>query len=99
MELKPLVFSSCGIGRKECRYGLQNLFPVPFASDSDLYKFCKQLHMFQDTRNRAAHEGFQRTPLRISMRYGDQTAEIFEGAFAINQYLRSVMPRLLRLHL
>lgn len=47
-----LIFS-----RQTCRHGLQNSFAVPFASDKELAEFCKNLHVFQDFRNRAVHEG------------------------------------------
>ena len=52
------IFFLC-FSRKNCRYGLENLFPLPFANDEELAKFVKTLHVFQDFRNRAAHEGFQ----------------------------------------
>lgn len=47
-----LVFS-----RQNCRYSLQNTFALPFATDRNLAEFCKDLHVFQDFRNRAVHEG------------------------------------------
>lgn len=47
-----LVFS-----RQTCRYNLQNSFALPFTTDRDLAEFCKDLHVFQDFRNRAVHEG------------------------------------------
>lgn len=51
------LFFAC-FSRKECRYGLANAFPLPKLSDKELFQFCHELHVFQDFRNRAAHEGF-----------------------------------------
>ncbi len=51
------LFFLC-FSRLECRYNLQSLFPLGFAKDEDLFNFCKELHLMQDFRNRAAHEGF-----------------------------------------
>jgi hypothetical protein len=44
-------------GRKECRYGLANLFALNFKEDGELLEFFRNLHIFQDIRNRAVHEG------------------------------------------
>ncbi len=49
-----LVFS-----RKECPFGLSQYLPLTFESDRQLADFVRQLHLFQDFRNRAAHEGFR----------------------------------------
>jgi len=56
--LKAFALFFLCFSRKECHYGLSNLFPLGFSSDADLFQFCKSLHVFQDFRNRAAHEGF-----------------------------------------
>ncbi len=56
--LKAFALFFICFSRKECRYGLNNLFPLPTMSDEELFEFCKSLHVFQDFRNRAAHEGF-----------------------------------------
>ncbi|MEI8025529.1 MAG: HEAT repeat domain-containing protein [Pseudomonadota bacterium] len=49
-----LVFS-----RKECPFGLSQYLPLKFDNDRQLADFVRQLHLFQDFRNRAAHEGFR----------------------------------------
>ena len=51
------LFFLC-FSRKDCRFGLHDLFAIPNISDEQLFTFVKELHMFQDFRNRAAHEGF-----------------------------------------
>jgi hypothetical protein len=56
--LKAFALFFLCFSRSSCRYGLANLAPLGFASDAQLYEFSKQLHIFQDFRNRAAHEGF-----------------------------------------
>ncbi len=49
-----LVFS-----RKECPFGLSQYLPLKFENDRQLADYVRQLHLFQDFRNRAAHEGFR----------------------------------------
>ncbi len=56
--LKAFALFFLCFSRAECRYGLNGLFPLGFADDKDLMDFCKELHVMQDFRNRAAHEGF-----------------------------------------
>lgn len=46
-------------GRKKCKFHLDGLCNLGFNTDHDLFKFCSDLHIFQDFRNRAAHEGFR----------------------------------------
>jgi hypothetical protein len=45
-------------GRQNCKAGLSGLFNVGTSDDHELAAFCRELHVFQDFRNRAAHEGF-----------------------------------------
>ncbi len=52
------IFFLC-FSRQECTFGLSNSVPLPFENDQKLFAFCKDLHIFQDFRNRAAHEGFR----------------------------------------
>jgi hypothetical protein len=51
------LFFLC-FSRKNCRFGMHDIFPIPNVTDEQLFSFVKDLHMFQDFRNRAAHEGF-----------------------------------------
>lgn len=46
-------------GRQECPFGLNQLVKLGFSSDRELALYAKNLHQFQDFRNRAAHEGFR----------------------------------------
>ncbi len=43
--------------RKQCQFGLANIFDVGFKSDIELFEFIKLVHSLQDSRNRAVHEG------------------------------------------
>ncbi len=56
--LKAFALFFLCFSRNECRYGLAGLFPMGYKDDNDLLEFCKELHVMQDFRNRAAHEGF-----------------------------------------
>jgi hypothetical protein len=56
--LKAFGLFFLAFGRHECRFGLNGLIPTPFSNDRDLAEFCRELHIYQDFRNRAAHEGF-----------------------------------------
>ncbi|MCX6125617.1 MAG: hypothetical protein NTV34_12860 [Proteobacteria bacterium] len=51
------LFFLC-FSRTQCRFGLNELFPIGAKDDRELAEFAKTLHVFQDFRNRAAHEGF-----------------------------------------
>jgi hypothetical protein len=45
-------------GRQNCRAGLAGIINLGASDDGELAELCKELHVFQDFRNRAAHEGF-----------------------------------------
>lgn len=57
--LKAFALFFLCFGRNQCRFGLSKILSLPFPNDADLTAFCKELHVFQDFRNRAAHEGFR----------------------------------------
>ena len=78
------LFFAC-FSRKACRYDLQNLFPIPGFSDEKLFEFCKALHVFQDFRNRAAHEGFHPDAANDITGIWLNTAEIIHTAFEIKE--------------
>jgi hypothetical protein len=80
------LFFIC-FGRKECNYGLKNIFPLAL-TDQELAEFCKRLHVFQDFRNRAAHEGFQPEASRDIEDIWCATAEISTAAFKIKHALK-----------
>ncbi|MFK7871553.1 MAG: hypothetical protein AB8C84_00060 [Oligoflexales bacterium] len=69
------LFFLC-FGRKQCEYGMQDLFPLDFQADSELAMYCKHLHTFQDFRNRAAHEGFHPEARDDLVGIWEQTSEI-----------------------
>ena len=76
------LFFLC-FGRSECRYGLQGLFELGFPSDGELYDFVKTLHVMQDFRNRAAHEGFHPDASNDIDGIWQSTAEIVQNAFKV----------------
>ena len=55
--LKAFALFFLAFGRQECKYGLQTMYPLCFPNDKELSQFTKELHLFQDFRNRAIHEG------------------------------------------
>lgn len=78
-------------GRSECRFGLAGILPaVPdtFRDQAALADFCRLLHIFQDFRNRAAHEGFHPDAAADINGIWRNTAEIVQSAHALNQFLR-----------
>lgn len=81
------LFFLC-FGRKDCRYGLENLIDLGFASDQALCEFGKELHIFQDFRNRAAHEGFHPDAHNDINGIWRATAEIIQNAFRIRQVFK-----------
>lgn len=45
------------VGRKECLYQFHCMLSLPFQTDAGLFEFIKQVHILQDNRNKAVHEG------------------------------------------
>jgi hypothetical protein len=74
--LKAFALFFVCFSRKACKFGLSNQFPLPTMSDEQLLQFCKTLHIFQDFRNRAAHEGFHPDASNDLGKIWSDTAEI-----------------------
>ena len=77
-------------GRGECRYGLGGVLPIvpgPFRDQAALADFCRLLHVFQDFRNRAAHEGFHPDAAADINGIWCNTAEIVQLAHALRPVL------------
>lgn len=74
------LFFLC-FGRKKCQYGLAEIVPVNFSDDQALFHFCKILHVFQDFRNRAAHEGFRPEARNDMEGIWDHTSEIIATVY------------------
>lgn len=80
------LFFLC-FGRKKCQFGLANVIDLPFEKDQELYDFCKVMHVFQDFRNRAAHEGFRPEARNDMEGIWSNTAQIIETVFTIKDPL------------
>lgn len=80
------IFFLC-FSRKRCSYGLNDLFPLPFTNDEELFNFVKLMHVFQDFRNRAAHEGFQPEARNDIESIWQSTAEIVGNIYKIKAFL------------
>lgn len=85
------LFFIC-FGRKKCKYGLQNIFPMPQMTDEELAQFCKLLHMFQDFRNRAAHEGFHPEAAGDIKGIWKHTSDIVGQAWKLKDALKNLGP-------
>jgi hypothetical protein len=72
-------------GRQNCKHGLAGTFNVGAKNDLDLAEFCKELHIFQDFRNRAAHEGFHPDASNDVMGIWRTTASVVQWAFKIRE--------------
>ena len=83
--LKAFALFLVCFSRKDCRYGLNDLFPLPGMTDDQLYQFCKELHIFQDLRNRAAHEGFHPDASNDLGAIWEDTAKIVANMISIEQ--------------
>jgi hypothetical protein len=70
-------------GRQNCKHGLAGTFNVGAKNDLDLAEFCKELHIFQDFRNRAAHEGFHPDASNDVIGIWRTTASVVQWAFKI----------------
>jgi hypothetical protein len=82
------LFFAC-FGRRSCRFGLENVVELGFKDDADLCEFVKSLHIFQDFRNRAAHEGFHPDAHNDIDGIWRSTAEIIQNAFKIKQFFHT----------
>lgn len=80
------LFFLC-FSRRDCRFGLANQFPIGIKDDRDLAEFAKELHVFQDFRNRAAHEGFHPEASNDIQGIWRTTALIVQWAFRIRDEL------------
>lgn len=87
--LKAFALFFLCFSRNECKFGLEKLFPLNMASDKELFEFCKSLHIFQDFRNRAAHEGFHPDAAQDMVGIWRQTAEIVQGLAKAKQVTNS----------
>lgn len=77
-------------GRSNCKYGLANISSLGFKSEEELFEFCKVLHVFQDFRNRATHEGFHPDARNNIDSIWQSTAEIIQNAFKIKDHLDEI---------
>jgi hypothetical protein len=66
-------------GRQTCKYGLEKTFDVGSKDDLELADFCKDLHIFQDFRNRAAHEGLHPMQATMLWEFGAQRRLLSNG--------------------
>lgn len=72
-------------GRQSCQHGLAGVFQVGTKDDGELAEFCKELHVFQDFRNRAAHEGFHPDASNDVLGIWRTTASCVQWAFKAKQ--------------
>jgi hypothetical protein len=87
--LKAFALFFLCFGRRECRYGLAGLFETPYTTDAELFDFCKTLHIFQDFRNRAAHEGFHPDAANDIDGIWRHTAEIVQNMWKLEKFIQS----------
>jgi hypothetical protein len=76
-------------GRQNCKAGLSGLFNVGTNDDVELANFCRELHIFQDFRNRAAHEGFHPDASNDIQGIWRTTASVVQWAFKIKSAQKS----------
>lgn len=81
--LKAFALFFICFSRKDCKFGLAQMFPVKTMSTEQLMNYCKELHIFQDFRNRAAHEGFHPDASMNLDSIWNSTASILDGMFLI----------------
>ncbi|RZA26071.1 MAG: hypothetical protein EOP10_04835 [Proteobacteria bacterium] len=88
--LKAFALFFICFSRKDCKFGLAQIFPVTSMTTEQLMNYCKELHIFQDFRNRAAHEGFHPDASMNLDSIWNSTAAIFEGMFIISDALEEM---------
>ena len=74
--------------RKDCPFGLAGTMPLSFKTDNELFEFIKLVHLLQDSRNRAVHEGltWEAQDEIESMR--SQAYKIIEHCISVSKELR-----------
>lgn len=77
-------------GRQSCNAGLANTVFVGTSNDQELAEFCKELHVFQDFRNRAAHEGFHPDASNDIQGIWRTTVSLVTWAFKIKDAQKSI---------
>lgn len=80
-------------GRQSCKAGLSQTLFVGTKDDAELAEFCKELHVFQDFRNRAAHEGFHPDASNDIEGIWRTTASVVKWAFRIKDAQKSATPQ------
>lgn len=81
--LKAFALFFICFSRKDCKFGLAQMFPVKSMTTDQLMHYCKELHIFQDFRNRAAHEGFHPDASMNLDSIWESTSAILDGMFII----------------
>lgn len=81
--LKAFALFFICFSRQECKFGLAQMFPIKNMTPDQLMNFSKELHIFQDFRNRAAHEGFHPDASMNLDSIWESTASILDGMFLI----------------
>lgn len=85
--LKAFALFFLCFGRKQCTYGLAGLIDTGYADDQKLFEFCLSLHIFQDLRNRAAHEGMHPEASSDMDKLWLKTAEIIQSHNLVYEFL------------
>jgi hypothetical protein len=80
-------------GRQSCKAGLSQTVYIGTKDDAELAEFCKELHVFQDFRNRAAHEGFHPDASNDIEGIWRTTASVVKWAFRIKDAQKSATPQ------
>lgn len=80
------LFFLC-FSRNECKFGLANLFPVGLENDDELFEFVKSLHLLQDFRNRAVHEGFRPEARNDIDGIWSTAGDIYDRVFEISKFI------------
>ena len=81
------LFFLC-FSRSSCQYGLAGLLDLGMRSDQELYTFVKDLHILQDFRNRAVHEGFRPEARNDIEGIWATAGDIYSRVFTMTDYIR-----------
>lgn len=85
--LKAFALFFLCFGRSQCRHGLNGIITLGFKDDMALFEFVKTLHVMQDFRNRAAHEGFHPDASNDIDGIWRDTAQIVQTMFETRKFL------------
>lgn len=85
--IKAFALFFLTFARGQCPFGLSNILSFSPMSEDDLLKFCRDVHLMQDMRNRLIHESVSVSYFSDVQQYRLKTYAIMNKMFAMTQVI------------